>query len=120
MLARNCKARLFATLVTIVAGISSLANAVTASEADATAAPDDGWRRTVDGWEHVSTWKLPAAAANRPAEIIAFSPPLISFNLPQSPLLHPALIALGLLTVGFVGLHLPNSVTMREPTRAEN
>jgi hypothetical protein len=85
-----------------------------AAQVDTTPA-DDGWRRTVDGWEHISTWSLPAARISRAPESFMYSPALISADLPRSLFLHPALLAVALFGLGIAGLRLPTTVTFREP-----
>jgi len=70
---------------------------------------DDGWRRTRDGWEHISTWHIPRA--DLPYEPLPASSQ-VSFwqSFDHHSLLHPALVALGLFLVGWAGLTLPSIV----------
>jgi hypothetical protein len=70
---------------------------------------DDGWRRTRDGWEHISTWDIPQAHVAYQAPP-AFSPSNSWHSWDHYSLLHPAAIALTLFLVGWAGLTLPAAV----------
>jgi hypothetical protein len=35
---------------------------------------DDGWRRTSEGWEHVSLWRIPPRERSEPARPIPWHP----------------------------------------------
>ena len=69
---------------------------------------DDGWRRTKDGWEHISTWNL----GSRTLPTRRFVPPSTGSLLAIGSL-HPALIATGLLLLSIGSLNL--SVATAKP-----
>lgn len=71
---------------------------------------DDGWRRTKFGWQNIKQWNLPAEMHELPGlsprvGAIATLPAITSPAAEKlSVLLHPAVIALGLMLVAFGAL----------------
>ncbi len=61
---------------------------------------DDGWRRTKDGWEHISTWPLAAQPVD---DQLSTVPAQISPAADYFLILHPALLAVGIcVAAGFL------------------
>lgn len=66
-----------------------------------TATTDDGWRRTKNGWEHISTWPAEAIQQLAVSEVSATAAQ-ISPATERWQCLHPGVLAMGLcLVAGF-------------------
>lgn len=68
---------------------------------------DDGWRRTKDGWEHISQWQLTSSQM----ELLANTPSAPAVLSPTAEQLmsaaHPVLFAIGIAILGGVALYSP-------------
>ena len=71
---------------------------------------DDGWRRTKDGWEHISTWPVEVtqqlAADESPTTSAQISPTAERWQR-----LHPGVLAVGLCLAACFALRIPRAST---------
>jgi hypothetical protein len=106
---------LIGTIVLLLAGVLQFAGGVAGiSAAAAESAPaDDGWRRTVNGWEHISTWNLPPVPSAFESQTFSVAPAWCASWEPSG-WLHPAAIAGGLILFGLAGLTLSTAASNRE------
>jgi hypothetical protein len=73
---------------------------------------DDGWRRTKDGWEHISTWPpaaRPVALAEPVNDDLLTKPTKYSPVASHCERLHPALLAIGICLAASFSLHIPRA-----------
>lgn len=88
----------------LVLSLLMIGSTVSADDHLSPAVADDGWRRTIDGWEQRASWKLSASELRIkvPGEITAsvFKPEWDRYAL------HPAALSAALLLLAWSGLHI--------------
>ena len=93
---------------TLLLVLAALNQGIVAGEADANS--DDGWRRTKNGWEHISTWPTEAIQQLGVNDVPA-TPTQLSPTSERWQRLHPGLLAVGLCLAAGFALRIPRAST---------